>query len=180
MLFVAPSDEAHAVLVWENCAPHWTWKAEIEARNGAAKGKNQAAKGKKQDPKDPNQDPKGKNQEGPTDNVLGPTDKDKEDARSVPKHTLPNGGVKEWGGWKREARSHYRALLKEIKASKGDPNVKSGPKKKQFDYVKALELATLKKVQDDNAVKLTGRAAKRNPAANRDEEVDSDHEIDWD
>ena len=71
-------------------------------------------------------------------------------------------------------------MLKEIKASKGDPNVKSGPKKKQFDCVKALELATLKKVQDDNGVKLTGRAAKFNPAANRDEEVDSDHEIDWD
>ena len=41
MLFVTPSNEAYAVLVWENYAPHWTWKAEIEARNGAAKGKNQ-------------------------------------------------------------------------------------------------------------------------------------------
>ena len=179
MLYVTPSDEAYAVVVWENYAPHWAWKAEIKARNQAAKAKKRAAKDNNQDPKDNNQDPKDNNQEDAL-MVEGPTDKDKEDSRSKPAYTTPEGGVAEYGGWSKDGRKRYRALLKEIKATKGDPYSKKKAERQQFDYVKALEKEALKGIQQANNVKVNGRGSKRNPAANKDDEVDSDHEIDWD
>ena len=144
MLYVTYSDEAYAVLVWENYVPFWTWKEEVRLQN------------------------------------RDPTDKDKQDPRSKPAFTQPDGGVAEYGGWSKAGRKRYRALLAAIKNSKGDPNAKSGSKgKKQFDYVKALETEALKALQVAKQVNVSGRAAKRNPALNKDDEVDSDHEVDW-
>ena len=112
--------------------------------------------------------------------TLCTTDKDKQDPRSKPAFTQPDGGVAEYGGWSKAGRKRYRALLAAIKNSKGDPNAKSGSKgKKQFDYVKALETEALKALQVAKQVNVSGRAAKRNPALNKDDEVDSDHEVDW-
>ena len=143
-LYVTPSDEAYAVVVWENYAPFWTWKAEIKAAKRE------------------------------------PTQEDLKDPRSEPAYTKPKGGVAEWGGWSKEGRKRYRTLLEEIKVTKGEPDSKTSAKKKQFNHVKAVEMVALESIQQANNINLAGRAARRNPAANKDDEVDSDHEVDWD
>jgi hypothetical protein len=71
-------------------------------------------------------------------------------------------------------------LLEEIKVTKGEPDSKSPGMKKKFNHVKAVEMVALESIQQANNINLAGRAARRNPAANKDDEVDSDHEVDWD
>ena len=173
MLYVTPSDEAYAVLVWENYAPHWTWKEQLLVPVQAAADKDKGKEGKDKEAAKPKPAAK------PT--YRAPTDEELQDARSKPTYTTPDGGVAKWGGWKKTGRKRYRALMEEIKLSKGDPTAKSGTKpRKQFEFVQALEKAILGVIQQENQVKLNGRAAKRNPAANKDDDVDSDHEIEWD
>ena len=136
MLYVTPSDEAYAVLVWENYAPHWTWKEQLLVPVQAAADKDKGKEGKDKEAAKPKPAAK------PT--YRAPTDEELQAPGAKPTYTTPDGGVAKWGGWKKTGRKRYRALMEEIKLSKGDPNAKSGTKpRKQFEFVQALEKAIL-------------------------------------
>ena len=92
---------------------------------------------------------------------------------------MPNGGVQEFGGWTKL----YRALLSDIIRSKGLKNMKLKPpykgSKVQVNHVEAVEKEALARIQAANNVKTNNKRQKKNPAAPKNADVDSDHELEF-
>ena len=103
------------------------------------------------------------------------------DPRSIAPYTMPNGGVQEFGGWNKAGRKRYRQLLEMITKSKGLSNRYYNFKgsKAQIKHVEAVEKACLARLRAEYGIDDKKKRRKKNPAASKNEDVDSDHEVDW-
>ena len=173
-LFVTPSDEAFTVLAWENYVDWWTWKLEMEAKDSDGKASKSKKAGAKKNGKDTESDD--------DDDDEAPEDPNEErDPRSVTPYTTPNGGVQRFGCWNKAGRKRYRKLKDMIVKSKGiaNPTYDYKGNKSLFKKVEGIELLALQRLRKANDVGVdTKKKAKPNPIA-RQNDVDSDHEVEW-
>ena len=197
-LFVTPSDEAYTVVAWENYIDVWLDKWEKAQSNSKAGPTNPEDKDADAtaDAGDPNKagggttkqtsktkKKAGKKKAGEDDDEE--EEKEEEEVEVVlPRFTLPNGGVQEFGGWNKAGRKRYREVLDLIKKSKGlactlSNKTKFKASKSQAKHVEAVEQEALARLRAANNINEGKKCRKPNPAARPNEDLDSDHEPDW-
>ena len=103
------------------------------------------------------------------------------DPRSIAPYTMPNGGVQEFGGWNKAGRKRYRELLEMITKSKGLSHwyYNYRGNKAQMKHVETVEKECLARLRAECDIDDRKKRRKKNPAASKSEDVDSDHEVDW-